>query len=437
VKSGKVTFNKGVATVTLKPTAGNDVSMTIEGLPTGIDYTIVETAVDGMTTTWTGNTDKGTIDKPVVNANVVNARDKGQLTLDKSMFINDEKIDKNSDDYKNKEFYVQISTVLSDGTWYVTSDNGTLQKTTPYTFTIKYADFVKTIKNLPVGTYTIQEVANASGAAISDTNMDINKIDFISELSRTTITVEVGKYDASNTDATTASVLLVNKYTSEKFCVAVTKNWVDDGNKYNTRPPELTVTLSRYVTIDGTETKDNSFGDKTYKLNEANNWTYLVTGVDQFDAEGREYHYVWAETEPERYVQGVQQEAQVGTYARTSDKVVLITKLNNSLVNVDIPVKKIITGDTYTGDESFVIKLVAVNGAEEATVLPSNATLKLKQNETGTFTLEGIKTPGTYTYKITETPEKTPGMTYAGEQTVTIVVGWISDTPTEQTHGVV
>ena len=437
-----ISFVNGTATILLN--SGNGFMKTIEGLPVGAKYSVAETPVEGMSVSYTNQT--GTIAKTAdgITVTVTNTRENKQLEIDKKVFVNDE--DKTGT-YSDRTFYVKVMARIGGETYWVTDANGALTKqpatgtVNPWIFSITPGTTTK-LDSMPEGEYTVYEVTqNTNGAASVDAShaptADMGGMLFVAALSQTRDTV--------NLSGQNGTAQIVNKYTSEKFCVAVTKNWVDDGNKYDTRPGSLTVTLKRYV-LNGTDKIFDTtvFGTKSYTLTAANNWTYLVTGVDQFDAQGREYHYVWAEETLAGYAEGAQQEAQTGTYARTEDKLVLITKLNNSLVNADIPVRKIITGDTYTGDEQFEIKLTFVSAKDAENhditapdVIPSGAGLSLRENESGIFTLKGIRTPGTYTYRIQETDNHAAGMTYAADQTVTIVVGWNSDTAAEQTHLVV
>lgn len=437
-----ISFVNGVATIPLN--SGNGYKKTIEGLPVGVKYSVAETPVEGMSVSYTHQT--GTIAKTAdgITVTVTNTRKNKQLEIDKKVFVNDE--DKTGT-YSDRIFYVKVMARIGGETYWVTDANGALTKqpatgtVNPWIFSITPGTTTK-LDSMPEGEYTVFEVTQKTNGADSvdashAPTANMGGMLFVAALSQTSDTV--------NLSGQNGTAHIVNKYTSEKFCVAVTKNWVDDGNKYGTRPDDLTVTLQRYV-LNGTDKIFDTtvFGTKSYTLTADNNWTYLVTGVDQFDAQGREYHYVWAEETLARYAEGAQQEKQVGTYARTEDPLVLITKLNNSLVNADIPVRKIITGDTYTGDEQFEIKLVFVSAKDAEDhditapeVIPSGASLSLRENESGIFTLKGIRTPGTYTYKILETDKQTAGMTYAAYQTVTIEVGWNSDTAAEQTHLVV
>ena len=442
-----VTFTNGVSeAISLK----DGEYLTIQGLPTGVHYIVEEETIEGMTVTYNGDASingSGTITKSDPTeagqtVSVTNTRITKPLEIIKSVFVNDE--NKTTEYKDSKVFYVKVKAEIGGLTYWVTKANGELTKNDPgvkpYIFPIKPGtedNHKVVIDGLPLGKYTVYEVVKNNSEATNvgtgaPPETDMGNMLFVAELSTTEDTVTLSSQTADHETAK-----LVNKYTSEKFCVAVTKNWVDDGNKYNTRPDSLTVTLKRYTK----DTENNIIYDKvnnkdwerTVTLNAANNWSAMVTGVEQFNEEGQKLYYEWIESGVSNYAAGVQQKAQVDEYARSTEQLVLITKLNNSLVNVDIPVQKIVTGNTYTGDEEFTITLtqkeksngaddpakVLVNGIE-ATANP--AQVKLHRHETGTFTLQGIKTPGTYTYTIKESSGTTPGMTYAADQDVTIVV---------------
>ena len=78
---GEMTFTDGVAKFTLK----HDQSATATGLPT-VTYTVEETAADGFTTTWTGDTTRGTISTTAATAvTCTNTRDTGDLIVTKKV----------------------------------------------------------------------------------------------------------------------------------------------------------------------------------------------------------------------------------------------------------------------------------------------------------------------------------------------------------------
>lgn len=65
-----------------------------------------------------------------------------------------------------------------------------------------------------------------------------------------------------------------------------TKTWVDNENKYNTRPDSITVKLF----ADGEDT------GKTAELNADNGWSYKFTGLDKYNAQQTEIVYTVDET---------------------------------------------------------------------------------------------------------------------------------------------
>ncbi len=435
-----VTFVNGVAIVHIT----GDGSITITGLPAGVDYTVTETSVDGMTTTWDGNT--GKITEAGVTAKATNTRDSGSLEIDKKVFVDG--ADK-TQDYTNKIFYVKVYGIIGGETYWVTANNGLLSKEAGQAKVFEInPDTSLRITQLPVGEYTVIEVANAAGGDLTEKpNADMGSMTYLKALSRT----EDGATVVKEGDAKAS---IINAYTTGKFCVAVTKQWLLNGHAYQDDDLEIKVKLKRRLVTD-TENPEYEYvplqqnslikriltgvrNDDPVTLNKENNWSYVAVGMDQMDNNGVRYEYVWEEVVvPDGWSEGEQVVEQSVTTDDNATLVVL-TKLRNSRVDVEIPVKKEVTGNKYTGDEQFKIEVTSVtkdgipyagsfsiNGA----VSESLPTFELKNGETGVFGIQGISEIGTYTIKFKEDVGSTPGMTYdTAEKTVTVVVTRDSET---------
>ena len=143
-KYGDMTFTNGVATVELK---GGE-SAKAEGLPTGVGYTVTETAPDGFTVSYSGAT--GTISDTAAKATVTNTRKKGDLTVTKTV-VSSTTADKNVE----FEFTVTLGDTSISGTY------GEMEfKDGVATFTLKDGES-KTATGLPTTvTYEVVETAN-------------------------------------------------------------------------------------------------------------------------------------------------------------------------------------------------------------------------------------------------------------------------------------
>ena len=107
------------------------------------------------------------------------------------------------------------------------------------------------------------------------------------------------------TTATNGYATFTNKYAPGKFCLEVLKVWDDQGNKFNTRE-DIKVELWRRdkATTDtaaGSVTKVTGFitevsgtAKDDITLNDDNNWSAMVLGVDKFVG-GKEQEYFWKE----------------------------------------------------------------------------------------------------------------------------------------------
>ena len=138
-------FTSGKATVKLK---GGE-SKLIEGLPTGVEYTVTEASADGFQVT--GKTgDEGTISTTLSKAEFTNTRETGDLEVKKS-------VTSSTPNDKNKDFSFTVT--LSD-----TTINGTYGEMTfkngVANFTLKH-DETKKAEGLPTGiSYTVEEAVD-------------------------------------------------------------------------------------------------------------------------------------------------------------------------------------------------------------------------------------------------------------------------------------
>ncbi|MBR3316431.1 MAG: hypothetical protein IKG21_01235, partial [Atopobiaceae bacterium] len=140
-----VAFMNGAATVTLK---GGD-TKTIEGLPTGVTYTVTEVAAAGFVTDPENRVATGTIADAKSTAAFTNTRETGELEVKKSV-TSHTKAD------KNKEFSFKVT--LSDTTINGAYGEGGMEFTNGVAeFTLKNNESKKAT-GLPTGiTYTVQE----------------------------------------------------------------------------------------------------------------------------------------------------------------------------------------------------------------------------------------------------------------------------------------
>ncbi|MBR1699855.1 MAG: Cna B-type domain-containing protein, partial [Bacteroidales bacterium] len=246
---------------------------------------------------------------------ITNTEALGSLEMTKSLFVDG--VDK-SDDYKDsKTFYVKVKTVIDGVTYWVTSEHGDLAKESDLNDTVKAKVFAinpsaakkVTIDKLPIGDYTAVEVADSDGTALTASNApaaDMGKMEFQINLSRT---------EDSDTVTTggTGSVSLINAYTSGRYCIAVTKQWLVNGEvSVPDKDTKVYVKLQRTTTPDdetswqnvpniymGTAVEGGNIagetGNNVIVLEKANNWSAVAVGMDQKDANGNRYSYRWVE----------------------------------------------------------------------------------------------------------------------------------------------
>ena len=288
---------------------------------------------------------------------VINTLTVGSLQIDKRMFVNDDEVAENSEkeevqavwsEQKDHPFHVQVSTEIDGTVWYVTDEYGKLSKDadTAKEFEVTLAKPVK-ISNLPIGTYAVKE-----------TNLDQNGLGsmaFIELLSRTEETAEIR---AENTEEAPAQVTLLNKYTTGKYCIAVTKQWLMDGELYTADDLTVTVELQRTTTPDVADSYSTVY---TRELNKDNNWSAVAVGQDQMDANGIRYTYRWVETKvPEEWT--LTDSEAIQSAERDDTLLIFLTKLTNSYTSepptVSLSLKKV-WEDELTSHPEIKVELTA------------------------------------------------------------------------------
>ena len=141
---GDMTFTGGVATFTMK----GGQTKTAKGLPSGITYTVAETAANGFTTTYNGETGEIEVNKTAA-ASITNTREVADLTVSKHVVS-----DKADDANQKFHFTVTLDDKGISGTYGdMTFANGAA------TFQLKDGETVHAV-GLPVGVgYTVTEAA--------------------------------------------------------------------------------------------------------------------------------------------------------------------------------------------------------------------------------------------------------------------------------------
>ena len=106
---------------------------------------------------------------------------------------------------------------------------------------------------------------------------------------------ETTKVDGYTTTYSDDGLTITNTHEVEKTTRSVTKVWKDNNDQDGLRPDSITVVLSK----DGVRT------DKTFVLNESNNWSYTFTNLDKY-SNGKEINYTIDEVDvPEGYSKDV------------------------------------------------------------------------------------------------------------------------------------
>ena len=457
-----------------------------------ITYKVVEELGDDMTGyTVTYNPADGKADANG-KVTVTNTLAKGNLEVSKSVFVDNAEVKKpaSGDDatynaLENQKYYFTVTTVIGEGaeakTYYVVDNGDSAALKEAPTDNEKYhtvkTDGKVTMYDLPIGEYTVTEYVKGAGDVyqlVTNDNGQVNSWTFVSAISATTpkATVENGK---------TAEAKLINRYTSGKYCIAVTKQWLTNGEVRADDNLVLYVKLQRttgdpngtganapiwedvkdiFLTSDGTTTTKAS----VITLNKANNWSADAVGMDQMDAAGARYSYRWVELASKNLNDVLLDQAVHGF--NTSDNnekhavggsnivqqtvkdgktLIFLTKLSNSNVEVKIPVRKLVNDpdDTlFKLNTEFTVTIgraqnptTAFPATETSTVAPASITLH--KNDVGEFVVSNITMEGTYTYEIQETlpaAGTVPGLTNDSQKKIVEVkVRWHEDNTNDAT----
>ena len=353
---------------------------------------------------------------------VTNTQEVGSLNLIKSILVN------NAESNATRTFYVRVSHVDQNGeTWYVTDSNGTLSKTAPEgdARLSVVPGTATTIDNLPIGNYTIEEYTENDDIALSG-------LSFVDALSSTNVSATIRA-----SEETTAS--LVNHYTPDKYCIAVTKQWLVNGEVSVPDEQELTVRLQRKTakdsdwqpvtgiymgdTVTGNDPDEEGRVDEII-LNKENNWSAVAVGQDQVDENGDRYSYRWVEEAVDGWAEGTHEEIQATT--KDGATLIFLTKLNNSKATYTPVVQKVVldeNGDEYETEKPFEFSIASAQPLNAP--LPEPASATVNGSGEGAFGEITYTAAGQYVYIIQEVkPESgdpTEGIEYSKEK-ITLTV---------------
>ena len=359
-KYGDMTFNKGVATFTLK----DGESATATGLPTTLTYEVVETANDAFVTTKTGNT--GSITTSGATAAFTNTKKEGGLIISKEVV---------SALPADKEATYTITITLSD-----TSLNETYKgKIVDKEVDVKFENGVATVELKDTEAITIKGLPAGLKAIISEEAPDGLKA---------TYDPANGEVTIPNGDAATATVAVTN--TRDTGDLKLSKKLISD--LAADKDVEFTFTVTLDPAISGT------FGDMTFTDGKA---TVKLKGGESAKATGlpTTLKYEITEAKAEGFkVTG--QTGDTGTISTTLSE----AEFENTRDTGDLELSKVLVSDLAADADvefEFTVTLgdTTINGTYgDMTFTDGVATVKLKGGESATA--KGL--PTTLTYTITE-----------------------------------
>ena len=347
---GGMTFDKGVATFTLK----DGETKTATGLPDGVGYTVTETADNSMTTTSTGETG-AIVEKETKTAEFVNTRKTGDLELSKTVV---------SDAAADAEQEFTFTVTLDDKT--ISGKLGDMTFTEGVaTVTLKGGEKA-TATGLPTGIeYTITE-ADTPG------------------FQKTAVTGDTGTISETKSEASFTN-------TREKGDLELSKTVVSDAAADADQKFTFTVTLSD-TTISG------KYGDMTFTDGVA---TVELKGKEKVTATGLPTGITYTITEAD--AEGFQltgKTGDTGTISKTKSE----ASFTNTRETGDLKLSKTVVSDAAADADqvfNFTVTLgdTTINGTYGGMTFTNGvATVDLKGGEEATAT--GLPTGITYT--ITE-----------------------------------
>ena len=367
---GDMTFVKGTATFILK----DGEKATATGLPTGITYTVEETADDGFTTTVAG--ESGTISETKSTAFFTNTRKMGDLEVNKTV-VSDLAADKTE---KTFRFTVTLSDTAIGGEEGKAYGDMTFVKGTA-TFILKDGEKA-TATGLPVGiTYTVEETADDG---------------FTTTVAGESGTISETKSTAFFTNTRKTGDLEVNK--------TVVSDLAADKTEKTFR---FMVTLSD-TTIGGEEGK--AYGDMTFVKGTA---TFSLKDGEKATATGLPTGITYTVEEAEDNDFTTTYTGETGTITETK----AVAAFTNTRKTGGLEINKAVTSDEETDHEKAFSFTVTLGAAEisgtygELTFTEGVASFTLKDGET----VAAAGLPIGVGYTVEETAEDDFTTTYTGE----------------------
>ena len=362
-KYGDMTFENGVATVTLK---GGE-SATAKGLPTTLEYTVEEAEADGFITDSEG--EEGAIKKAEVSkAAFTNTREKGDLQVTKTVV---------SDFREDTDVRFTFTVTLADDT--ISGSYGEMEFNAGVaTFDLKGGESKKA-EGLPTTLeYTVEEKANNAF--------------------ETTMTGNTGAIEKDK--AGVAAFTNTRKVVE----VPVEKVWSDQNDKYGVRPESITVVLL----ADGAPCVDQDDNEITAILSEENEWKTVFEGLPEV-VKGSTVKYtveeVMEDENGEPLFPGYTVEI-----TDTADSGYTITNTFKP-VDTDPPVGKIVIGDKPAKPQTFKFTFKATSSDPEPP-MPEKTEIEIVGEGMEEFGQFWFTEPGTYEYEIAEVKENAEGYTY-------------------------
>ena len=257
---GGITFVDGEATFNLK----GGQSVTAEDLPTTLEYTVTQTAVEGFTTTPDEGIAEGEISTTESKAEFTNERETNSLYVYNTVYSDD------SDDATvDFTFTITLEDTSISGTYGdMTFENGVA------TVTLKGGESA-TAGSLPttLGYTVTQTAADGFTTYSQDENQTI---------------VEGTTVEGTISDDTS----VVEFKNIKTFSSTLKIVWDDNNNQDGKRPTEMTATLE----------EDNDGNSYEVTLNSENSWTATFNNLPMYNISGQPITYEWTQETPDGYV---------------------------------------------------------------------------------------------------------------------------------------
>jgi len=394
---GDVTLTNGTGMTYLK---GGE-SITLSGIPDGIEWKIKEIGATGYTTTMTVG-DNASVTSDEVSGTIATGQTVAVVCTntksttppsEKTGSFQVKKVTVNGSAGEKFKFSAALQK-LKANTDYTVNVAGTTKTIHSNAAGIAYVEFeladgeIAEFTGLPIGaTYQVQEEASDYTASYEITSEDSSTLHTVmSKRSNAETNQSLSTQKETLEEDENALITFTNQKPGPKTNVVeltVNKEWDDNGDAEKIHPDSIQVSLYQ-------STKADEIGDQIARaqLDKDSGWTYTFKDLDQYQEDGKTPYYYTVKEDP---VAGYTSTSKVVKNEAGNMITVTITNTSNDESLGDLKISKTVEGANAPTDESFRF---TIHLTKEVTGEDGKKTI---EPVSGTFSLDNSEGKGTKT----------------------------------------